>query len=126
MILPVTILYGSLAVLITLALALNVSLYRMVHRTFTTRSAPDELQIRIRAHGNAAEWLAPNVLALACLELQHAPSLWLHLLGGGMLGARLLHAGFMLSRTRLTIASAGVMYSLAFFTASWALLLRLR
>jgi uncharacterized membrane protein YecN with MAPEG domain len=126
MILPVTILYGSLAVLVTLALALNVSLYRIVHRTFTTRSAPVELQIRIRAHGNAAEWLAPSVLSLACLELQHAPSLSLHLLGGGMLAARLLHAGFMLSRTRLSVATAGVMYCLAFYTATWALLLRLR
>jgi uncharacterized membrane protein YecN with MAPEG domain len=125
MILPVTILYGTLGILVTLALALNISLYRMCNRVFAADPVPDQLHRRVRAHGNSAEWLAATTLALAFLELQHAPSLWLHLLGGGMLAARIFHSAFMLMRSRHTVSSATAIYTIAFATAGWALWLRL-
>ena len=126
MAIPVTILYGSISALVTLALAANVSLYRVWFHVWLGKPIPDTLHLRVRAHGNAAEWFAPTILALAFLELQHAPSFWLHMLGGGMLATRLFHATFMLLRKRLSVASATVMYTLGFVTAGWALFLRLR
>ena len=126
MTLPVTILYGTLSILVTLLLALNTSLYRMRHRVFVGMPVPDPLHRRVRAHGNSAEWLAATTLLLAFLELQRAPSLWLHLFGGGMLLARLFHSGFMLARSRLSVWSATAMYILAFAMGLWSAWLRLR
>lgn len=124
--LPVTILYGSLTILVTILLALNISLYRMRNPDAShAQPVPGPLHRRVRAHGNSAEWLAVTVLLLAFLELQGAPSLWLHLLGGAMLLARILHSTFMLLKRRTTVLSATVIYALSLAMAAWALVLRL-
>src|SRR6185436_15688858 len=100
-------------------------LYRLWKGVFLGKEIDKPLHYRVRAHGNAAEWLAPSVFALAFLELQGAPSIWLHVLGGSIVGVRVLHASFMLSRTRLTIGSAVLLYTVTLVTAAWALALRL-
>ena len=124
--LPVTILYGTLSVLVTLSLALNISLRRLWFGVFVGQAVPDNLHRAVRAHGNSAEWLAATTFLLAFLELQHAPPYWLHVLGGGTLAARVAHSAFMLAKKRWTVWSATVMYTLAFAMAFWALGLRLR
>ncbi len=123
--LPVTILYGSLNILVTLTLALNVSLLRLRRGVFVGKPVPDDLNRAVRAHGNSAEWLAATTLLLAFLELQGTPSLALHVFGGATILARLFHTTFMLARSRLTVASATVMYTIAFAMAFWSLWLRL-
>jgi uncharacterized protein len=122
---PVTVLYGTLLALVTLALAANVSLRRLSSGALLGAKQPDSLHRPIRAHGNSAEWLAATVLPLAFLELQGASWGALHVLGGGLLLARVCHAAFMLAGTRLTVWSATVLYGFAFVTAGWALWLRL-
>jgi uncharacterized protein len=126
MALPVTILYGSLTILVTLLLALNVSMHRLRHRVFIADAVPADLHRKIRAHGNSTEWLAATLLLLAFLELQHAPWVWLHVFGGALLIARICHSVFMLSRSRFTTYSATMTYFLSFTMAFWALYLRLR
>jgi uncharacterized membrane protein YecN with MAPEG domain len=86
---------------------------------------PDGLFRKVRAHGNSAEWLAVTIFSLAFLELQGAPSMWLHLLGGAVVIARVFHSIFMLLRKRLTMITATVTYVLTAGMAVWALVIRL-
>jgi uncharacterized protein len=124
--LPVTILYGSLSIAVTILLALNVSLHRMQHKVMAGDPVPDGLFRKVRAHGNSTEWLAVMVLLLAFLELQGASSLTLHLLGGATVIARVLHSLFMLARSRLTMISATVTYGLSLWMVIQSLVMRLR
>ena len=131
MALPVTILYGTLLCLVTLLLAVNISLYRLAKGVFLGMEVPKTLHRFIRAHGNSAEWLAAVVFPLGFLELEGAPSFWLHVAGGSLLATRVLHAAFMLTGLRLgrvfaSTISATLMYVPAFLTAIAALWLRLR
>jgi uncharacterized protein len=124
--LPVTILYGSLSIAVTILLALNVSLHRMQHKVKAGDPIPDGLFRKVRAHGNSVEWLAVTVFLLAFLELQGVPSTWLHLFGGAVVAVRILHSLFMLARSRLTMISATVTYVLSIWMAVMALVIRLR
>jgi uncharacterized membrane protein YecN with MAPEG domain len=124
--LPVTILYGTLSILITLCLALNVSLHRLRNRVRVTDAVAPELLRKIRAHGNSAEYLAATILLLAFLELQQAPTFWLHVFGGVIVLTRLVHSMGMLMRSRVTMVSAATTYTVSFFMGIWALVLRLR
>jgi|SRR5471030_410286 uncharacterized membrane protein YecN with MAPEG domain len=126
MALPVTILYGSLSILVTVLLALNISMHRMRHKVYVSEGIPDAFRRKIRAHGNSTEWLAATIFLLAFLELQGAPSMWLHLFGGAILIARIAHSFFMLTHSRMTMFSATATYLLSFAMAFWALYLRLR
>ena len=131
MLLHVTILYGTLLCLVTLLLAVNISLYRLYKGVYIGMEVPKRLNRYIRAHGNSAEWLAVVIFPLAFLELQGAPSLWLHLAGGSLLATRVLHAIFMMTGARVagifaSTISATLMYLAAFAAALGALWLRLR
>ena len=123
--LPVTVLYGTLSILVTLALALNISLHRMRTQVGVGGEVTEPLHRKVRAHGNSTEWLAVTTLLLAFLELQGAPSMALHFLGGAMLLARILHSVFMLSKARYTTLSATLIYTLSFVMGGWSLWLRL-
>ena len=124
--LPVTILYGSLSVLVTLFLAVNISLHRMRHRVFVADALPQELHRKVRAHGNSAEYLAVTVFLLAFLELQHVDTFWLHVCGGIVVVSRVVHSLSMLFKLRVSTISATVTYAVSFFMAFWSLFLRLR
>ena len=126
MTLPVTILYGTLSILVTLALALNISLHRMRHQVGITGEVTEPLHRKVRAHGNSTEWLAVTTLLLAFLELQGVSQMALHVLGGAMLVARIVHSLFMLSKSRFAMLSATTIYALSFVMGAWSLVLRLR
>ena len=123
---PVTVLYGALYVLTTYFLAVYVSLYRLRHRVMLGEPVPDDLQRSIRAHGNSAEWLAVVVLSLFFVEIQGGSSRALHVFGGGLVAARVLHAAFMLTRSRLTTISATLTYLLVGPLCLWSLYVRLQ
>jgi uncharacterized membrane protein YecN with MAPEG domain len=126
--LPVTILYGSLNALLALGLALNVSLHRVRGRVFLTDQPPPELHRKVRAHGNAIEYFAVTTFLLAFLELQRVPSFWLHICGGLVLLARIVHSFAMLAKSGLGVRrlSASTTYAVSFVMALWSLYLRLR
>lgn len=126
--LPVTVLYGTLNALLTVLLALNVSLHRVKGRVFLTDQAPPELQRKIRAHGNSVEYFAVTTFLLAFLELQHVPSFWLHVCGGVVLLARIIHSLAMMTKSGLGVrrVSASTTYAVSLVMAFWSLYLRLR
>jgi len=82
--------------------------------------------VKVRAHGNSAEYLAVTVFLLAFLELQHVDTFWLHVCGGIVVASRVVHSLSMLFKLRVSTISATVTYAVSFFMAFWSLYLRLR
>lgn len=122
---PATLLYGGLSALLLLALGFNVSRLRGAARA-GPGAVPPELVRPVRAHGNAAEWMPVGLLLLLALELSGGPSRFaLHLLGGGFLLARVLHAAGLYGRNRLSVAGAGITYLLILVMGGWATVLGL-
>jgi uncharacterized protein len=126
----VTLLYGGLLVVLVVLLGSYVSIRRlfMGTRARLGKPVPDELTHAVRAHGNAAEWVPLGIVALLMLELAHAPSLWLHVCGGMLLGLRLLHAFYALNKGPFWVAVpvAVLHYSLLGGMGLWAVVLRYR
>ncbi|HZP68283.1 MAG TPA: MAPEG family protein [Rudaea sp.] len=88
----ITGLYAAIAALFVLFLAARVIAYRRSHRIGLGDGGDEELRRRIRAHGNAIEYLPFGLLLLLVLELnQTAPAL-LHVFGIALLVARFAHA----------------------------------
>jgi len=107
---PVTLLYGGLNALFVLFLGLNVSRLRATS-VGVTKPLPPELVRPVRAHGNAAEWVPLALFLLLALELSGAANaLALHLFGGLLLLARVLHAAGVYRRSRLQVAGATLNY----------------
>jgi uncharacterized membrane protein YecN with MAPEG domain len=125
--LPITILYGTLFVLVTLLFAVSTSLYRLRNRIYLTplEKVPHMLLRLVRAHGNSAEWLAGNVFLIAFLELQHANPAALNVCALVLLVARILHSLTLVLRSRFGPITASVMYGVSFWMAAWSLHLRL-
>ena len=123
---PVTILYGTLSILITAMLGLFVSLYRAKNRVLVADPPPPTLFRLIRAHGNSTEWLAVTTFLIFFLEIQGAPSLPLHVFGGGVVLTRIGHSFFMITKSILTTLTATLTYILVFLMCGWALYLRFR
>ena len=91
MLVPITALYAALLGLVMIVLQLlvgrqrfdtDVSLYDGGHRP---------LAVAIRRHANWAEHVPFALILLALIELNGAPTGWLHLLGGALLAARIIH-----------------------------------
>ena len=106
----VTLLYGGLLALLVTLLGVNVSLRRMSGKIYVGAELPKAMQMRVRAHGNAAEWVPLGIVLLLVLELGGASSLALHLFGGLFVLARLLHASGFLTGLPLSVAGATLNY----------------
>jgi uncharacterized protein len=120
--LPVTLLYGGLNALLVVVLGLNVSRLRIATGSIAGRPQPQELTLPVRAHGNAAEWIPLGLVLLLVLELSRAGSSFaLHLAGGSLLLARLLHAAGFYLRSRLSVAGATLNYLVVAAMSVWAL-----
>jgi len=94
----ITGLYVALGVLLVLVLAIRVVLRRLSARIGIGDGNDPELRKRIRAHGNAIEYLPLGLLALLLLDLDGTSPLLLHTFGIALLVARIAHA-IGLSRT---------------------------
>ena len=92
-----TALYAGLLALLIVGLAARVSWFRYRLKIVFGDGGNRELQLAIRAHGNAIEWAVPAMLLLLIAELNRAPVPLLHACGVAVLLGRLLHA-FGLSR----------------------------
>ena len=51
-----------------------------------------DLSQAIRVHGNAVEYIPMALILMALLEFNGAPAQILHILGSGLIAARVLHA----------------------------------
>lgn len=96
---PITSLFVALAVLLVLVLAIRVAARRNAAAIGLGDGGDVELERRMRAHGNAVEYLPLALLELALLERADTPATLLYALGGTLILARVSHA-IGLSRSR--------------------------
>lgn len=88
----ITGLYAALSTLLILILAVRVIAYRRSHKIGLGDGDDGELRKRIRAHGNAIEYLPFGLILLLLLELNQTAPLLLHVFGIVLILARLAHA----------------------------------
>ena len=88
----ITAFYAALHALLLLALAARIVRYRLTARIGLGVAGDRALEQRMRVHGNAVEYVPIALILLLLLELSALPVLWLHVFGGGLLLARVLHA----------------------------------
>jgi uncharacterized membrane protein YecN with MAPEG domain len=94
----ITGLYVALALVLVVVLSVRVVMRRMTTHIGLGDGDDKELRKRIRAHGNAVEYLPLGLLALLLLDLDGTSPMLLHACGSVFIFARVVHA-FGLSRT---------------------------
>ncbi len=105
----ITALFVALHVVLLLVLAVRVVVSRRRHRIGLGDGAQEHMQQRVRAHGNAAEYIPIAMVELLALELLGLPALWLYVAGGALLLGRILHP---LGLSRSSGVSFGRMYGM--------------
>jgi uncharacterized membrane protein YecN with MAPEG domain len=88
---PTTALYGALCALLLVGLGMSVSRLRGKYKLARGDGGHEDLAIAMRAHGNAAEHVPLALLLLLIAELCGGASVALHIFGGALLVARLIH-----------------------------------
>lgn len=88
----ITSIYASLAVLLIVRLSISVIKLRRKYRISLGDGGNEELQVAIRAHANALEYIPITLLLLLMLELNGAPKILIHLLGLVLITGRIIHA----------------------------------
>ncbi len=88
----ITSIYASLLALLIVKLSLAVIKLRRKNRVSVGDGGHEELQLAIRAHANAVEYIPITLMLLLTLELNGAPKILIHILGVTLLTGRILHA----------------------------------
>jgi len=88
----ITGLYVALAVILVIVLSVRVVARRFHSRIGMGDGDDIELRKRVRAHGNAIEYLPLGLLALLLLDLDGTTPVLLHACGISFLIARVVHA----------------------------------
>ena len=88
----VTSIYASLSALIIVRLSLAVIKLRRKNRVSVGDGGNEQLQLAIRTHANAVEYIPITLLLLLTLELNGAPAILIHASGATLLIGRTLHA----------------------------------
>jgi uncharacterized membrane protein YecN with MAPEG domain len=119
----ITGIYAAVAALLIVFLAVRVTLRRRAIKVGIGNGGDALLARRIRAHGNAAEYLPLALLLLLILELNQTQPLLLHIFGCVLIAGRLLH-GFGLSTSPAVTPGRAIGIALSWFViAAMALLL---
>ena len=85
-------LWSGLLILLLVALSVRVVLGRQKHRVALGDGGNNDMALRGRIFGNAAEYIPVGVGALAVLTLLGLPAYAIHAVGGVLFLGRLLHA----------------------------------
>jgi uncharacterized protein len=88
----ITSLYASLSALLIVRLTLSVIKLRRKNRISVGDGGNEELQLAIRTHANAVEYIPIALLLLLKLELNGAPKILIPILGSTLLIGRIIHA----------------------------------
>ena len=88
----ITSIYASLSALLIVRLSLSVIKLRRKNRIRVGDGGNEELQLAIRTHSNALEYIPITLLLLLTLELNGAPKILIHILGSTLLIGRIIHA----------------------------------
>ena len=122
---PVTALYGAVNTIVNVVLATNVSRNRGRAKVNFGVGNDEGLTRANRAHGNNAEYLALALVMLMVTELSGGGSTVLHVFGGTLTVARLLHAHGTLANAVPTRATGATLTWLTLLgLAVYALVLR--
>ncbi len=91
--LQITAIYAGLCGILLTVLAYKVAGQRKSKKIGLGDGGKKSMSCIVRAHANATEYIPICILLLAISEINHAlPSLGLHITGGVLVVARLLHA----------------------------------
>ena len=88
----ITSIYASLSVLLIVRLTLSVIKLRRKNLISVGDGGIEELQLAIRTHANAVEYIPITLLLLLMLELNGAPNTLIHICGITLLIGRIIHA----------------------------------
>ena len=88
----ITGLYGALNAILNVILANNVSTLRRRHKISIGLGESKELTLANRIHGNNAEFVPLAIVMMLLAELNGGSPVLLHVYGGLLLVARVLHA----------------------------------
>ncbi len=88
----ITAFYAALLGLLFILLSFRVSKHRLADHVSLGDGNNPALGQAIRAHGNFAEYVPLALILIGLSEAQGAAALMVHLLGGGLLAGRILHA----------------------------------
>lgn len=88
----ITAIYASLSALLIVSLSLSVIKLRRKNRVSVGDGGNEALQLAIRAHSNAVEYIPIALMLLLMLELNGAPKILIHIVGATLLTGRILHA----------------------------------
>jgi uncharacterized membrane protein YecN with MAPEG domain len=88
----VTALYGALNAILNILLANRVSNFRRRDKVSMGTGESKALLVAVRTHANNAEFVPLAIVMLLLAELCGGASLWLHVAGGLLLVARIMHA----------------------------------
>jgi uncharacterized membrane protein YecN with MAPEG domain len=118
----ITLLYAGLCALLVLVLATRVAHWRLTHKIGLGDGGDRELLKRVRAHGNAVEYLPLCLILLGGMELNGYPSRLIHGFGIALLFSRVAHAwgvsrnaGTSAGRLGGIVVTWGVMLAMAAF-----------
>jgi len=95
----ITSLYAALLALLIVWLSLRVIKLRQAKKVGLGDGGEAELQIAIRAQGNATEYVPISLILLVLLELNKAHIALVHCGGIAILAGRLLHARGLLTKS---------------------------
>jgi uncharacterized membrane protein YecN with MAPEG domain len=111
--LPITALYAGLMGLWLLGLGFAVIRQRRRHDVSVGDGGVRELELAIRAHGNACEYVPIALILLGLAEGMSAPGWVVHLFGLMLVAGRLLHGGYFLVGARqLNVRFVGMLLTI--------------
>jgi uncharacterized membrane protein YecN with MAPEG domain len=118
----ITLLYAGFCSLLVLLLAMRVAHWRFTHKIGLGDGGDKELLKRVRAHGNAVEYLPLSLILLGGLELNGYPNYLIHGFGAALFVSRVAHAwglsrssGSSLGRMSGMVITWGIMLAMAGF-----------
>lgn len=124
----VTALYGSLNAIFNIYLANRVSDSRRANKVaLGVGENLRDLEVRVRTHGNNAEFVPLAIVMLLLAELCGGSSAMLHVLGGALLVARVAHVPGMAAKKTPNAArmfGTGVTWTMIVVTSGYTLYLR--
>ena len=88
----ITSLYASLSALLIVRLPISVIKLRRINRIRVGDGGNEQLQLAIRTHANALEYIPITLLLLLMLELNGAPKILIHIFGATLIIGRIIHA----------------------------------
>jgi uncharacterized membrane protein YecN with MAPEG domain len=112
----ITAIYASLCALLIIRLAMRVITLRWEKRVKFGDGEHPDLNMAIRAHGNASEYIPIALILLFLLEYNGLHPLLIHMLGIAFVYGRYTHAKALLSNS-LRERMKGMQYTLNLITA---------